>query len=312
MKHVFIINPAAGWKDNTETIIQNIKEHFQKEECDIYITKGENDARNYARDYMKDNRQPTCFYACGGDGTLNEIVNGVFGYSNAFITSYPSGSGNDFIKVFGKQEDFLNLENLKNGSPVKVDLIKIGDLFSINICNFGFDAKVTKHMNVFRRKAFLGKHSYKLAIGTALITKIQNHFVIKVDGKKVFDGKSLLCAVANGTTYGGGYRCAPLARTNDGSLDIVVIGKVSRLRLARLIKYYKDGTYINYAKFASILSYYRGKTVEIESKKMFQYTYDGEWAEANKVSISIVPQAISFIVPNILKANIKNTFPESN
>ena len=114
MKHLIIINPKAGVKDNSNKIIEEIKKVFENEEYTYYLTKGKKDATAYVKEYLKNNSLDKIrIYACGGDGTLNEVVNGAYGYSNAEVTCYPNGSGNDFLKTFGKLEKFMNFEDLK-------------------------------------------------------------------------------------------------------------------------------------------------------------------------------------------------------
>ena len=142
MKHIFLINPAAGKKGNSEGIIRpQIEDYCGKNGLDyeIYVTKCQGDAQNYCAERAKSG-ETLRFYACGGDGTLYEVVNGVFGNPNCEVAVIPMGSGNDFIRLFGTKEQFCNVEAQVTGIPVELDVVKCGDKIAINQCSMGMDA----------------------------------------------------------------------------------------------------------------------------------------------------------------------------
>ena len=128
MKHIFVINPAAGQGKALDFIRPKIEEICKKEALDyeIYVTEKKGDGIEYVENKAKSGEEIR-FYACGGDGTLYDVVNGAFGYKNAQVAVIPLGSGNDFIRLFGTKEDFLNLEDQINGVPVEFDVIKCGN-----------------------------------------------------------------------------------------------------------------------------------------------------------------------------------------
>ena len=102
MKHIFVINPASGVKNRTEEITSLVKQVLSEEDYIIYETKGIGDAIIFVREFIVSHPNDSLrFYACGGDGTLNEVVNGAIGYDNVEVTNYPIGSANDFLKYFG-------------------------------------------------------------------------------------------------------------------------------------------------------------------------------------------------------------------
>ena len=101
MKHIFVINPASGVKNRTQDIIDLVKQELKENEYLIYETKGTNDATLFVKKYISEHpNEELRFYACGGDGTLNEVVNGAIGHENVEVTNYPIGSANDFLKYF--------------------------------------------------------------------------------------------------------------------------------------------------------------------------------------------------------------------
>ena len=105
MRHLFIINPAAGKKGSTgrlEAMLDKLS--FDHE---VVYTRGKGDARRFAEEAVRAG-EPVRIYACGGDGTLNEVVNGAAGCAHAAVTNVPKGTGNDFLKIFGpdyREED---------------------------------------------------------------------------------------------------------------------------------------------------------------------------------------------------------------
>ena len=116
MKHVFILNPAAGKSDQTPRYAQDIDRICGKRGLDyeICVSKAPGDCRALARKACETG-QEVRLYACGGDGTLNEVVCGMAGFENAAVTHYPCGSGNDSIKVFSDTAPFFDLERPPTG-----------------------------------------------------------------------------------------------------------------------------------------------------------------------------------------------------
>lgn len=300
MKHIFIINPKAGNKDITQTIIQYLEANAKNITYEYYVTQGVDDALNYVKNYCENHLGENLrFYSCGGDGTLNEIVCGMVGYENVSVACYPSGSGNDFIKVFGNKEDFLNIDALINGNEKKVDIIKVNDRYSLNICNLGFDAVAADNMVRFKKKKFIsGKLAYTLGVLFGLFFSLKSHAEVYVDGKKIGNDIFILCTIANGQVYGGGYRCAPNAKVDDGLLDVTLFKPVSRIRLLSLISIYKNGKHLENKRTLPLITYTLGKNVKIIAKKEIIYTRDGEVSHEKEISMEVLPLAINFVLPN--------------
>ena len=125
MKHIFVINPAAGQGKALNFIKPKIEEVCAKYslDYDIHVTEKQGEGIEYVKNRAASGEEIR-FYACGGDGTLYDVVNGAFGYKNVQVAVIPLGSGNDFIRLFGSKEDFLVLEDDVNGVPVEFDVIK--------------------------------------------------------------------------------------------------------------------------------------------------------------------------------------------
>ena len=139
MKHVFIVNPSAGRADAGIALVPRLIEQLAKMELDyvIEMTERPGHATDLARRYAM-TREPVRFYACGGDGTLNEVVAGAAGYDNAAVTVFSGGSGNDFVKIFDDPKAFFDLHRLMDADEATFDLIRCNDDLSLNICSVGF------------------------------------------------------------------------------------------------------------------------------------------------------------------------------
>ncbi|MDD6160821.1 MAG: acylglycerol kinase family protein, partial [Oscillospiraceae bacterium] len=122
MKHLFIINPNAGKKRTERRLERAI--HDLEEPWEIAYTAKEGDATRFAR-AAAESGEPVRIYACGGDGTLNAVVNGAAGFDNAAVTNIPLGTGNDFLKIFGPEHvaRFLDVKALSVGPQAAMDLI---------------------------------------------------------------------------------------------------------------------------------------------------------------------------------------------
>lgn len=300
MKHIFIVNPVAGVRNRTNEVIEKVKSLLKEEEYIIHQTTNELDATIFVREYLKQNPNITArFYACGGDGTLNNVVNGAVGYENAEIACYPMGSGNDFLRYFGDYKKFLNLENLIKGHTVKCDAIQYKDKYCINIFNIGFDGGVVVSQRKIKRFPLIsGSVAYVLGVLVNVFKKFNYKVKLTVDDKVIYEGKSALCAMANGICYGGGFYCAPNADINDGLIDVCLIKKVTIFQFASFLGAYKKGTYITNKKALKYFETVKGKHVELEIEKPLYYAIDGELGKENKVVLDIVPNAINFVIPN--------------
>ena len=302
MKHIFIYNPIAG-KDcraAVSVLQEKMKAHDGEIDYEFYPTKAPGDATVYVRYRCQETPDEQLrFYACGGDGTANEVLHGLIGFENASMTCYPCGSGNDYVKYYGGAEKFLDIEALLAGEEHRVDVMRMGHRYAINVINFGFDTAVARTMSQVRHKKLIGgKNAYTTGIVKALFTAMKNKCVVAVDGE-VLDpaGKMLLCTVSNGKYVGGAYCCAPRSENDDGLLEVCLVKPLSRLKLVNLINVYKNGLHLEDERFKDLIVYRRGKKVEVKAAEGFGYTLDGEIVENGNVEIEICPGAVRFVVP---------------
>ena len=146
MKHIFIINPSAGKNDSRQRIYAMAEALREKHGLDVrcMLTASVGHAATLARG-LAESGEEVRLYACGGDGTVNEVANGIAGYANAAMTCIPIGTGNDFLKNFGADyEKFLDAENLWNGVTQALDLIDCSGRYCLTIACSGIDARIAE------------------------------------------------------------------------------------------------------------------------------------------------------------------------
>ncbi len=306
MKHIFIVNPASGKKNSLKSIQAKIDAMRDEFDCEIYVTKGPNDANNYIKSYCRDHQTPVRFYACGGDGTLNEAINGVVGFDFAAVGCVPCGSGNDFVKYYGDKSNFLDITKQLNGTEESIDLIRVGDRYAVNAVHFGLDSCVA-NMIVQNRRKFLigGRNAYPFAVLVSIIIGMRHKCHIEVDGEPLNQKKEiLLCTLCNGQYVGGSYHCAPRSLNNDGLLECCCMDAISHLKFFRTCNAYKEGTHLDDPRFQKFMHYKRGKVVHVTAPEDFIFSMDGEIIHNNDFTAEIVPGAIKFVVPKDAKCII--------
>ncbi len=299
MKHIFIVNPAAGKENATEHIKKEIENSGIDVTWEIYETKERGDATEYLKKYLETHPDPVRVYACGGDGTLNEVVNGVVGYAQASISCYPCGSGNDFIKYYGGMEAFASIINLINGDERPIDIIKVGDRYAINAVHFGFDSCVAQKISELRRKPIIGgRNAYASAVAYALVKGMHHQCNVVADGDCMNpSGELCLCTIANGQYVGGSYRCAPKSWNDDGMLDVCIVDRISRYRFLRVMGPYQRGEHLDNPDYKSFIYYKRVNRVHVTAPAGFVVSMDGELLEMNDFEVCVMPQATRFVVP---------------
>lgn len=299
MKCYFILNPAAGSGEKGKLFLDAYYKlkALNKYDINIYETIGVGDSTRFvAETCTKYPNEDIYIFACGGDGTMNEVVTGVANYPNAVLGIVPTGSCNDFLKTFPGY-DFMDLEKQINGDIIPCDLLKVDEFYSLNVTNIGFDARVNYDQIKLRSKYHNVKKAYNNAIIRNLLKPLGDKVKVTVDNQELFNGKSLLMAFGNARYYGGGYNCTPQANINDGLIDCIVIKKVSIPTFAGLIGKYKKGIIYDNPKYKKIASCIKGSKVVVESPKTLTICIDGETIHRNKVTIEVLKHKIRFILP---------------
>ena len=298
MKHVFIINPTAGKADSRQKIYDMADALRAKHNLDVQciLTKKQGHATEIAR-RMCDSGEELRFYACGGDGTVNEVANGIIGYDNAAMTVIPVGTGNDFLKNFGDDlEKFRDAENLWDGPQFPMDAIDVNGRVALTIACSGIDARVARDVHKYSESPILdGKSSYIASLLVNFLFKgIGSHWTVELDGETIEDDFSLV-SVCNGRYYGGGFMPVAEARMDDGVLNTLVVKKVSRGAFIKFVGPYSKGQYY---KFPHVARCVAPKVVRIRSEKPDIVTcLDGECITSDDVTIRLSDKRLNFFGP---------------
>lgn len=314
MKYCFFVNPVAGTGKEADKLVDDIHnlmvEMGQEFNYKVVITKGNDDGIIRAHALARDlNGEQAKFFVAGGDGSINEVLNGVFGYDNISIGVIPIGTGNDAVRNFTEAGDFLSLEQQVRGSTKKIDILKYSGKidgreqtsYCINMFNIGFDCNVVELTLRLKQKPLLsGSLAYLMAVAGMVIKKKGTSLTIKEDGKIIREGDMLLCAVSNGSYCGGGIKSAPLAVMDDGEFDVNIINDVSRFTFARLFPAFRRGEHAgDMPGIENIIEMRRMKSIELlpYGSEDLTICVDGEIQHTKGIKIEICPQALSFIVP---------------
>ena len=302
MKHYFITNPAAGKKNSCELLAESIRKACEeKGVCyEIYETKSVRDATNYVKEVCENNAdgEKLRFYACGGDGTLGEVVSGAVGYPFASVGLIPKGTGNDFVRNFTNKELFFDISAQLDGEECNIDILSCNDMYAINMINIGFDCEVVKKMMKIKRLPLVpSKLAYILGVIPTFITKPGVNAEVSVDGETNRKMSLLLMTIANGCYCGGGFHSNPEALITDGKINALFVNNIKRLRFVQLVSSYKKGTHI-VPKNASILSTEDCTSLDIIFEKTQSISVDGEIHDIDgELHIEIVRGGLNFVVP---------------
>lgn len=298
MTHLFIINPAAGSKDRTKEYTQQIEAICGEKGLTyrIAVSACPGDCTRLAREAAQSGEEYR-IYACGGDGTLNEVVQGAAGCDHVAVTVFSGGSGNDFVKVFDDPKAFFDLNRLLDAEETTFDLIDCNGDLSLNICSVGLDARIGTDVSHYKRLPLLhGFAAYAVSTVFNVLRGIWEHYVVEINDE-VLDSKYTMICVCNGRYYGGGFNPIPEADPADGMLDVLVVDKVSRLQVAGVVGKYKAG---RYKELGHIVRYFRTDKVVIHCDKDTPINLDGELRTARDVTISVSSKKLRFFYPKAL------------
>lgn len=298
-QYTFIVNPNAGRGTGAKTFNSLRGELTRKGiDYDLIETKGPGDAITAARLAQTPN-----VIAVGGDGTVNEVANGLAGTQKA-LGIIPAGSGNDFIKSVGiSRRPLQALETALCGIPRAVDLGRVScsgrvdepnearARYFVNGVGVGFDAAVAART---RQIHFLGGTAvYVLAVLQTLGRYTPPNFTLALSGS-TFKFRGLLIAIGNGVCAGGGFYLTPDAIVDDGVLDICTVQEKSILQILRLMPRVMKGKHHN----VHGVKFYRDKKFTISADEAFYVHADGEIVgeDVRRVSIDLLPGHLSVIV----------------
>ena len=295
MKHLFIINPAAGSRNRTQEYSDVIHKicRARKVDYEIRVSTAPGEAIRIAREAAEAGGEIR-IYACGGDGTLNEVVAGAAGQDNAAVTVFSGGSGNDFVKLFDDPKAFFDLHRLMDAEEATFDLIRCNEDIALNICSVGLDARIGTDVSRYKRLPLLhGFRAYAASTVVNVVKGIAEHYIVEVNGETI-DGDQTFICVCNGRFYGGGFNPVPEADPTDGLLDVLLVKKISRAQVPAIIGKYKDG---RYKELPELVRYIKTDAITIRCDKPTPINLDGEMRMAQTVEMKVAKEKIRFFYP---------------
>jgi diacylglycerol kinase (ATP) len=267
-----IYNPTSGrelFKKNLPEVLQKLEMAGYETSC--HATTGAGDATKAAR--LAVERRFDVVIAAGGDGTINEVVNGLAEQENRPILGIiPVGTTNDFARALGIPRTIEEATNIIcEGSTLPIDLGKVNGQFFINIAGGGRLTELTYEVPS-KLKTVLGQLAYYLK-GMEILPSIKpTHVEIEYDGK-FYEGEIMLFLVCNTNSVGGFEKLAPTASFNDGMFDLIIVKKTNLADIVRISTLALKGEHLN----DSNIIYTKANRIKINTSEKMQLNLDGEF-----------------------------------
>ena len=250
------------------------------------------------------------FISVGGDGTNNEVINGIFTQdvvptNEITMAALPIGTGNDWRRTFDiplEYEDVVKI--IKAGYTYAHDIGKLtyfndGDpkiRYFLNAAGTGLDEMVCNSTNLMKQQGKAGTLRYLISLVKCIVKYKVTHIELTIDDELVFDDSILSLSIGNCRFNGGGMMMMPNAVPNDGLFDVTVIKKVSIFKFAANVKNIYDGSFIN--KLDEVKTF-RGKKIRIVSipPHSLKVETEGENLNNSPFDFEVLPQAINMVIP---------------
>ena len=287
-KYAMILNPSAG-RGKGFRLEASIQQMVSRElgKVEIFRTEYSGHAQDIAHQ-LKDSCE--VIIAAGGDGTINEVVNGMMG-GKATLAVIPIGSGNDFTKMLQLPKEISQtIQVIKQNQRKKIDVGKVGDRYFPNGMGIGFDAWVVRESRkVHKLRGFL---IYLYAVLKTVFLYKNSSVVLTVNGKS--ETKEIfLVAVGNGKAMGGGFFLTPQAEVDDGLLDVCIIRSLNKREVFLNLPKAISGKHIQLEQ----VQMFRVNNLRIQCEQGIAVHADGELLgmDLKDLEISILPASLEVI-----------------
>ena len=298
MKHVFVVNPAAGNGAGLRDILPSIHKALTgfEEDYEIHRTLSEQETILYCRQKCAFEGRVR-FYACGGDGTINNVFSGIVGHDNAELAIVPCGTGNDFVRNFTQKDIFLDIEKQIHGSVIPVDVLKWQGGYALNMFNIGVDCDVVAEAAAMKSDKLKGTAAYLAAAFKVLRKGKTYRMAYAVDDGEEQEAELMLAAIANGHFCGGGFQSCPAAKLDDGYMDVCVVRPVKGLKLPILLAKYRSGTHLMDRDADKYIEYIHCKKFRLRALEPVRISVDGEVLDFTDTEFEILPGALQLVIP---------------
>jgi YegS/Rv2252/BmrU family lipid kinase len=302
-KWLVIVNPKAG-NGKGKKDWDRISSLLTEEEIPFTVkfTEKKSHAVQFTIDAINEGFRK--IITVGGDGTLNEVVNGVFSNTvcspdDLTLAMIPVGTGNDWGRMFGIPPDYkkaIKIIRENKHMAHDVGLVSFYDgaeekkRYFINIAGLGFESVVVRRTNFQKDKGHSGKAIYFYNLLMSLLTYKNTKAELIIDGRKV-NADVFSVNVGNGRYCGGGMRQTPDALPDDGILDVTVINGMGKFEIIRNLKILYDGTILSHPKVDG----YKCKNLKVSCDEVLYVEADGESLGHTPAEFSIIPSSINMI-----------------
>jgi len=289
---VLIANPTSGKRKATviaESAYQQLTAEGRKGR--VEFTTGPGDANRLAQAAVEEGSR--WVIACGGDGTIHEIVNAIAEKPDVVLGLLPCGRGNDFSNALQIPKNHADaIKVLLNGRTRRVDIGKVGDRYFDTIVTCGYDAEISRRV-AEEGAPFAGTASY-VYTAIAMLFSYKSPYVRLEGDFGSYEGKVLLTAVGITPRYGGGLKIVPNAVIDDGLFDVCIIKPVSRWTILRMLVKIFWGGHVSHPA----VNIHRTKSLTIETDPPVRLYADGEPVCSTPTTIEIVERGLTVLVPN--------------
>ncbi|MBI5474336.1 MAG: diacylglycerol kinase family lipid kinase [Ignavibacteriae bacterium] len=299
MKYTFVVNPNAGKGKGRKLLAAlNVELKNRAVPHDVLTTEGTGHATKLAQESTSD-----IVVAVGGDGTVNEVANGLIG-TDKILGIIPAGSGNDLVKSLGISKKFKEaLAALFGGAAKRIDVATVtcwknsadapstrSTRYFVNGVGIGFDAAVAERTN--QMKSLSGIAVYVLAVFQTLGKYVAPTFKMCFDESQM-ESRKLLIAIGNGICAGGGFYLTPKAKIDDGYLDVCALDDFGIPDIVKIMPKVMRGAH----EFSKGVEMFRSKRISVSSVQSFYVHADGEIVgrNVNAVEVAVIPRALGVI-----------------
>lgn len=273
-----VCNPLAG-AGKAIKLAERISEKLSGREIlfSVFNEKWPEDFENF-----------TDVFVVGGDGTLNYFVN-LYPDIKLPLVIFNGGTGNDFHWLLYGKINFENQIQLAlSAEPKPIDLGRCNEKYFINGVGVGFEGEVAKSLTGKKKKA--GKASFMAMILKKIFSYRSRTYRIIADGKTIAEKKYFIIDISNGSRAGGGFHIAPQAKADDGLFDMVMIAALRPIYRLRWLPVIEKGQHLN----LSFVNHFKAKQISIESNESISFHLDGEYYEAAKLDVDLMPGKLLF------------------
>lgn len=293
MKNIrVILNGKGAANPQVRTSINQIREEGQP--LEVRCTWEGGDAARFAREAMNDGVE--VLVAGGGDGTINEVVNGVLETDTSpsmALGVLPLGTANDFSRGCGiPLEPYQALKLASEGKPVHIDVPSANGVYFANVASGGFGAEVTVGTNPQLKKA-MGGGAYALT-GIVTAAKMEPYSGKFVAPDESTEGSFIVMAVGNARQAGGGFQVTPNAFLDDGLMDVTALSDFQTKELGLVISEFQDFANPN----NQFVHYRQVPGFEVELTSALPINLDGEPHRWDHVKFEILPRCLPVVLPD--------------